>query len=288
MNQLQIKYRNATRTYQIPGKWNELSYSQLLQLAELIHQNRPYLDFAFRALMILILDGRTWRESWWLRILMYRSRWEVAPGPISRFLDRLFGHLPFDDFNEWLAFTDFLAHPNPAERDQNGLTRNIIPHIRVQKQLFICAHNPLDSLTFGQWIFLNNYLDQWRSEKDPVALCKLIAVLYNNNNPNLTAEQITRSAEILKHAPDNIKLAVAILADGITHAKVKANPDIFPKPKNPTSQPDRLAWVKLLRAKAGHIKDMDAVAQISFDTILFDIRETKKEVAKQRSKTRKR
>lgn len=254
------------RTYPVPARWNELTESQLRQLAPLVFSRAPVLLVRARVLAALLEVRR--------RPRLFLQMWTL---PAS----------------EWAALrvcTDWFFQ-------QVQLTNNVIP--TVQERFFVPAllgpGNMLAGVSFEEFIAAEGHYEAWRGGDD-AAMIRLAATLYrpqrrdvdewkqhpdynNDHREPFNKARADGRVDLVATWPTAVVQAVLIYYDSCRSRIIaRYKKTIFRKPEGPPSTDKApLAWAKALRALAGSLTSFDTVAKMSLGTVLFDFDEKIKE-----------
>jgi len=187
--------------YSIPTMWNELTSKQLVAILRVCNANWSLMEAQVQ--LFKILTGIRWIKLWWL-------------GPLE-IEDKLY-------LVDWV-FKD------------NSLTKNLLP---IYRHHYGPADN-FSNLQVCEFIFTEQYYQQYKEQGDLQYLNRLLAILYrpakagynkNRNedgdirepyNDNLT----TVYARKIARWPIPLKEAILFWYEGCRNSLVNDNPDVF-------------------------------------------------------------
>ena len=260
---------------QVPDSWDELTDKQLREVCLIL--TGPYLDDVKRIRLLKVLM----KWSWWklcITVGMLQF-WELPKLNSSLKRLQLFGKV--------VDRTARMA--NAAEQltkflfDGNQITRNIVPAYKGH-------YGPADQLTnvrMGEFCFAENYFMQWKITQQTTHLNMLLACLWR---PAAKDRKLAKQAGDIRmkfnpvvlpqHAkkidkwPIDIKMAMAMVYDGMRKEKIAANPNIFSGESSNENDSLYGLW-SVMRgiAKAGHFGDFDKVQDQYVDTIMMELNE---------------
>lgn len=237
------------RTWQVPGKFNELSAAQYLGVVGLLHTEMPKLELKLRLTLVLLEANR--------RPLLYRQLHRMSD--VQRHnLTELAGFL----FRE------------------PRFTKQLLPRLKLPGQFRpTVLHGPGDALadvTFAEFIEAEGHFAAYHADPQPRHLAVLVATLYRTDraqaySPAVAAARLA-SAALLPHE--------TLLAVRLWYASCRAswarkyNGTVFSAPDQAgeaTPQNPRDTWRDILAERAGSPLHYDEYGQLLLPNIFFDL-----------------
>lgn len=236
-----------------PDQWNDLSSSQLVQVAEILHSGA------------LLIDGK-------LQLLF--ALLEVKK---SGYLKWVFSERVTDvQVCELLQLTDFILK-------ENKLTKNIFPSIRIGLTRYHGPAEKLKNISFGEFIFADAMFIKYHDTKDEKYLDQLIAVLYRLIHPlywiNYDGDKRIRfnkytiepRAKRIARIKPGIKQAILLYYDGCRKRIVKENKYVFPEGNGGKKAGQHEMAKLLLELSGSKFGDLKQTEETRMGTILIHL-----------------
>lgn len=274
MNQIIIR----GEVIQVPGKWHELSHSQFVHIAYILHEVTN-INYARLLLIITIVQPR--RYLWLCWHLLFRVNQKERENLIS----------------EWLLLIEFLFDKAPE------IKINPIKKVRVwHKCRLSTLYGPPDignKMTFMELIKADTYYLLYRQSyanlpKRIEALNKLVAVLYREKQKiyeptkwNGDFRHAYNDAIVDYYVPMVAKMplakkyAIVMWYDSIRRKRAARFPSVFPEGEGSGSGKGG-NWIDALRQMAGGALNMEQMAGVDADVALYDLNKTLEESRKKR------
>jgi hypothetical protein len=255
------------------GSWDELSASQLRQAVAIL--TGPYLPEVKRLRLLKVLL----RWSWWkIALAMGMLRfWDLPEQKSGLRRLQLFGKA----VDRTARLAEAAEELTRFFFEGNTITRNIIPEYKG----FFGPADALANMRMAEFCFSENYYLLWKQTQETKYLNLLISCLWRPGKKNAANEAAgdyrtpfnpamhnTMAARVNKW-PADVKLAMAMIYDGMRAKKISDNPKVF-SDAEPQGETVFGLW-SIMRsvAKAGHFGDFDKVQHQYLDTILMELTE---------------
>jgi len=247
--------------YTVPGEWNELTGTQLVQVMKVFHM--PMEETKGQLLLFRILMNM----AWW-KFLAIKSPGLITAASVA---------------------VDFLT-------GNNTLTKNVLPVYDG----FCGPSDNMRNLKMAEFCFTESFCMAYKQSKDPLMLDKLVATLYRprkkkydvKKNPDGDLREPFNDNLMEYYSvqigdwPIEVKLAILQFYEGCRNEKIKRNPKVF---EGGGGEESLYGMWSVMRnvAKAGHFGDFDKVGEQYVDTVLMELNEVVVEAEKMEDEMRK-
>lgn len=231
-----------------PSKWSELSEKQFIGISSIIHGKE--LDYKFLSLLTGIRK----------QILMRLSPYQLMV------------------LSEQI---DFIGSAGSSHSDF------IIPQFSCGQTMLLAPKPKMEGITFGQFIFLDAYFNDWSCLKQESALDKFIASVYLPYGEPFINEMIDSRANSISQINIELRKAIAFNFSLIIFWLQKAYPLIFPESnedptqEKPVKTNQTSGWLKIFESLVGEdLINRDKYAQLPLHTVLKHMTRKYKENAR--------
>ncbi|MEM7298926.1 MAG: hypothetical protein AAF391_11745 [Bacteroidota bacterium] len=283
MNQIIVD----NKSYDVPGAWNELDRTQLIQITKTLHS----IDHPDKQILRVVSALLKVRSRIWLAYILGLK-------------------LKGDEKIDTLADLRYLSQW--VFTSEVDLTKQLIKNIRINwLKPSWTLYGPPDGckkLCFMEFIkaetyFLNFRFNPFNKAVRTTALNNLVATLYR---PKKTHMDLTKfNGDIRQEYNDDlidylaekytakisfeIKLSIALFYEGCRKQREKQFPNIFKKVSSSNESkpepPNTSAWIDALRDMAGGALKMEELGKTDVDIVLFDLNKRIIEAKELKSKT---
>lgn len=232
--------------YRIPETWNELTAKQLVKVLRIFDGNKEFITVQVQ--LFKILTGISWLKLWWM-------------GPLE-IDDKLY-------LGNWM-----LA--------DNNLSTNLLPKYRRRYG----PGSGLNNLQVCEFIFTEQYYQQYKEEGTLSSLHLLIAILYRpakkGYNKKINEEGDVREpyndnltplfSRKVARWPMHVKQAILFWYEGCRNAMVKNNPDVFGGAGGDVAKYGLWSVVRGVAEKAIH-GNFDKVEKMYINVFMMELNE---------------
>ena len=231
-----------------PSKWSELSEKQFIGISSIVHGKE--LDYKFLSLLTGIRK----------KILI-----RLSPYQLTVLSEQI----------------DFIGSAGSSHSDF------IISEISCGPTMLVAPKPKMEGITFGQFIFLDAYFNDWSSSKQESALDKFIASVYLPQSEQFNNEMIDSRAIKINQISIELRKAIAFNFSLIIFWLQKAYPLIFPESYEDPKQDQSVklnhtsGWLKIFESLVGEdLINRDKYAQLPLHTVLKHMTRKYKENAR--------
>jgi hypothetical protein len=242
------------RTYEVPGRFNELQPRQLIAVVGLLHSGRPLLEVMLRVMLVL-LDVK--RRPW----LSYQLMFKVS-----------------DEKRHQLLQLAAFAFKEPKLYEQRLPVLSVGPWYR-RRRLYGPASS-FANLSFAEFIDSEAHFAAYATSRDESDLDRLVANLYRPGAGKArqlyTADSAKERVPLVTTLPLAAKLAVRVWYASCRQAWAKkyegtlfAQPEGGATGKAPADP--RAVWNEVLAERAGSPDRYELYGQQLLPNVLFDL-----------------
>jgi hypothetical protein len=238
------------RKFQIPGKWNELSKSQLLKIAQLF--SKKLTKETFEVLLISYFTG-------------------IKPENMKIISSSL---------SEIAALFNFI-------HNKITLTKNFLPELTVKKKILYGPEDGLLNLTFEQFIiYSENAYREYSKNQSPEILDYFISTLYTFKQSEFNEKHISAIQKLITKIPSWEKTAIFLFYVGSRNYLVDKYKELFSNTSQTSDKnTDPLAFLKLIdQLNNEDVTKNEMVKTSKIYEVFFRLNEMVKKSDKLRSK----
>lgn len=224
--------------YRLPQEWDELTERQLRFLARQTTGNVPVEQLKIYMMLYCLgarvqRDSRIWGNAIFRRVgtesthvtlrIGLRKKYRLLPEEVLS-LSRLMEFLLQADKPSQKPGYRYFRQEQPAYHLHPSLTRNPYPVLHVRLRRFTASEDGLFSLTFGQYMYLQTYLDGLQNGNS--TLEQVLACLWHRGH-QFDIDRLESDARLLRHLPADRKMVMYWFIAGSIEELACAFPRLF-------------------------------------------------------------